>query len=107
MKCPICPDVVLSVGNREGIEIDYCPRCRGIWLDRNELDKIIERSARLDSDLHHESDRGRGSARAPEPHQGQHPPHFGSNNDSSHGNFRYQDPHRKKKGGWLGDLLDF
>ena len=45
MKCPICiyPDLVMT--SREGIEIDYCPQCRGVWLDRGELDKLIERSA--------------------------------------------------------------
>ncbi|MCB4824558.1 zf-TFIIB domain-containing protein [Roseicella sp. GB24] len=44
MPCPRCRvDLVMS--ERQGIEIDYCPRCRGVWLDRGELDKIIERSA--------------------------------------------------------------
>ena len=44
MKCPTCAiDLVMS--ERQGIEIDYCPTCRGVWLDRGELDKIIERSA--------------------------------------------------------------
>lgn len=43
MKCPVC-DISLSMSNREGIEIDFCPQCRGVWLDRGELDKIIERS---------------------------------------------------------------
>lgn len=43
MLCPICK-VALSMSSREGIEIDYCPQCRGVWLDRGELDKIIERS---------------------------------------------------------------
>ena len=43
MKCPTCAiDLVMS--ERSGIEIDYCPTCRGVWLDRGELDKIIERS---------------------------------------------------------------
>ena len=45
MACPVC-DVPLTMSDRQGIEIDYCPQCRGIWLDRGELDKIIERSAR-------------------------------------------------------------
>ena len=45
MKCPVC-DVDLSISDKQGIEIDYCPKCRGIWLDRGELDKIIERSSR-------------------------------------------------------------
>jgi uncharacterized protein len=44
MKCPTCKDVNLVMSERQGIEIDYCPECRGIWLDRGELDKIIERS---------------------------------------------------------------
>ena len=43
MKCPQC-DVVLVITDRQGIEIDYCPQCRGVWLDRGELDKIIERT---------------------------------------------------------------
>ncbi len=44
MLCPVCKDVRLEIAERKGIEIDYCPQCRGIWLDRGELDKIIERS---------------------------------------------------------------
>lgn len=45
MKCPVCANVNLVMSERQGIEIDYCPDCRGVWLDRGELDKIIERSA--------------------------------------------------------------
>ena len=45
MKCPTCPESVLVMTDRSGIEIDYCPTCRGVWLDRGELDKIIERAA--------------------------------------------------------------
>ena len=44
MKCPICPNSDLLMTERSAIEIDYCPQCRGVWLDRGELDKIIERS---------------------------------------------------------------
>lgn len=43
MKCPICA-TDLTMSERQGVEIDYCPKCRGVWLDRGELDKIIERS---------------------------------------------------------------
>lgn len=45
MKCPVCVDVDLSISSREGVEIDFCPQCRGVWLDRGELDKIIDRVA--------------------------------------------------------------
>jgi len=44
MNCPKC-NVNLVMSDRQGIEIDYCPNCRGVWLDRGELDKIIERSS--------------------------------------------------------------
>lgn len=43
LPCPICR-VNLVIAERQGIEIDYCPNCRGVWLDRGEIDKIIERS---------------------------------------------------------------
>lgn len=44
MQCPTC-NVPLSIADRQGVEIDFCPQCRGVWLDRGELDKIIERAA--------------------------------------------------------------
>ena len=44
MNCPNC-NITLVMSDKQGIEIDYCPQCRGIWLDRGELDKIIERAA--------------------------------------------------------------
>lgn len=44
MKCPTCPDSTLVMSDRQGVEIDHCPQCRGVWLDRGELDKVIERA---------------------------------------------------------------
>lgn len=46
MKCPACKDATLAITERQGIEIDYCPECRGVWLDRGELDKLVERAER-------------------------------------------------------------
>ena len=43
MKCPVCKDITLLMAEKKGVEIDYCPECRGIWLDRGELEKIIEK----------------------------------------------------------------
>ncbi len=57
MKCPI-DDTQLVMSHREGVEIDYCPQCRGVWLDRGELDKIIERSNATENDFARR-DRGR------------------------------------------------
>jgi Zn-finger nucleic acid-binding protein len=48
MQCPACA-TVLDMTERQGVEIDYCPQCRGVWLDRGELDKLIERSLAVPS----------------------------------------------------------
>ena len=48
MKCPSCEEL-LVMAERQGVEIDYCPKCRGVWLDKGELDKIIEKSAAAES----------------------------------------------------------
>lgn len=48
LKCPVCVTWDLKVSDRHGIEIDFCPNCRGIWLDKGELDKIISRAAALE-----------------------------------------------------------
>lgn len=49
MNCPVCPGVQLIIADRQGIEIDYCPQCRGVWLDRGELDKIIDRASPVET----------------------------------------------------------
>lgn len=61
MQCPLC-NVELLLSDRQGIEIDYCPKCRGIWLDRGELDKLIERATSPSTFLpamenHHQGER--------------------------------------------------
>ncbi len=88
MKCPSCNETLL-MSDKNGVEIDYCPNCRGIWLDRGELDKIIERSAdhyskreNYDSDYKHSSYDEQGKD-----HQNRHP--------------------SRKKESFLGDLFDF
>ena len=87
MQCPT-DGTTLTMSERSGIEIDYCPSCRGVWLDRGELDKIIERS------LTHQ-------APAPAPAQPQQAPYQGQRHQQPH-----QQPHRKKKESWLSELFD-
>ncbi|ASW01478.1 zf-TFIIB domain-containing protein [Paraburkholderia aromaticivorans] len=45
MKCPVCKTTDLLMTERRSIEVDYCPDCRGVWLDRGELDKLIAQDA--------------------------------------------------------------
>lgn len=52
MKCPRCGDADLMMSDRQGVEIDVCPRCRGVWLDRGELDKILERSRAYEAEAY-------------------------------------------------------
>jgi len=81
MKCPVCVEPELVMSERQGVEIDYCPKCRGVWLDRGELDKVIERA---------------GGGAAPPP--------------GEPGRRSREDPEavrRSRKRGFLGELFDF
>ena len=92
MRCPICPDIQLVIASREGIEIDHCPQCRGVWLDRGELDKIIDRAA------------SESLPPAPAPQQYAEPRHDAPRRDDRS---REQQPYRKKKKEhWLSELFD-
>jgi len=80
MQCPI-DGSQLVIAERSGVEIDYCPQCRGVWLDRGELDKIIDRSAQM----------------APPP-----PPRQMGGGQAYHGK-----PKKSKASSFLGELFDF
>lgn len=105
MKCPV-DDTQLAITERQGVEIDYCPTCRGVWLDRGELDKLIERAEsyqaprreerrdeRYDErERHYDDDDDRD-------HRGRNDYHNDNHHDNRHG--------KRKKEGFLGDLFDF
>ena len=55
MNCPV-DNTELRITDRQGIEVDYCPKCRGVWLDRGELDKLIERAAPLSGRIDRDDD---------------------------------------------------
>lgn len=57
MKCPRCESVVLDEADRSGITVDRCPSCRGIWLDRGELEKLMAREAGMDERRYRDRDR--------------------------------------------------
>lgn len=83
MKCPIDGET-LVMADRNGVEIDYCPTCRGVWLDRGELDKILERSAAPAASAPERA--------SPQRHSDERP---------------RQEPHRKKRSSFLDDIFDF
>lgn len=87
MKCPVC-SVDLVMSEKQGIEIDYCPKCRGVWLDRGELDKIIERTTSFQPEA---------ATRPPKEHYGHH------DKDQYHGS--YEQKKRRKKS-FFEDLFD-
>jgi Zn-finger nucleic acid-binding protein len=96
MRCPIDVETDLQMTDRQGIEIDYCPKCRGVWLDRGELDKIIERSASPEQPRYESQPRGR------EDHYSDRERNYSSDRER-----HYSKDYRKKRGGFLGDLFDF
>jgi Zn-finger nucleic acid-binding protein len=91
MLCPV-DRTPLVMSERQNIEIDYCPTCRGVWLDRGELDKIIERS-------------GAASAppRAADPPSSGHAPRPGFGGGYGSG---YEQPHKKRRKSFLEELFD-
>ncbi|MCJ7603577.1 MAG: zf-TFIIB domain-containing protein [Desulfobulbaceae bacterium] len=96
MKCPVCTTVDLLMSERQGVEIDYCPQCRGVWLDRGELDKVIERSTPAQMPpVPEERNRMQESMKYGDSH------HHG---DKHH---KYQDGKNYKKKSLLKDLFDF
>lgn len=88
MRCPRC-DVDLAMSERQGVEIDYCPKCRGVWLDRGELDKILDRSEQA-------------QPAAYSPPQPPRPAPFPGDDDR----WVHKHQHRRKKS-FLQDIFDF
>lgn len=93
MKCPV-DDTDLVMSERQNVEIDYCPKCRGVWLDRGELDKIIEK---VESEAPRQNIEQQ-PYQAPSYPQQQYNKH-GGGHDNGYG-------YKKKRGGFLGELFD-
>ncbi|BCM88255.1 hypothetical protein IAD21_00082 [Abditibacteriota bacterium] len=124
MNCPI-DNTPLAITERQGIEIDYCPKCRGVWLDRGELDKLTERSAQYETRRTHEDDcQGVPQGEYP-PQQAPYPQNQNQRQgsgpdiagivgdiinkglDKRHQPNESGGQHKRKKGGLLGELFDF
>lgn len=92
MKCPV-DGRELAITHREGIELDYCPECRGVWFDRGELDKVIERSNRDFEEYRREEPRRQERYE-----------------EKRYKEEKYRDeykPKKKKASSFLSDLLEF
>lgn len=92
MNCPNCK-TNLHISERQGVEIDFCPTCRGVWLDRGELDKIIQRNTN-ESRVAPWADEQRGEA----------PRYDSAGHEDDH---RYDRNKKKKRESFLGELFDF
>lgn len=89
MLCPVCK-VDLLLSEKQGIEIDYCPKCRGIWLDRGELDKLVEKSANVEDNFRLKERNTHANYR-----------------DDDDDKYRSQGYNKNKRKSFLGDLFDF
>jgi hypothetical protein len=100
MKCPVDGET-LVIADRSGVEIDYCPKCRGVWLDRGELDKIIDRAATVIP---------APAAPQPEAHRPEHyrdEDRFRDRRDDDDDDWKYRKGKRYKRESFLSDLFDF
>jgi Zn-finger nucleic acid-binding protein len=95
MQCPI-DQTTLSMTERQGIEIDYCPKCRGVWLDRGELDKLIESGSPTAT---------QNTAAPSPPRETYSEPRHDDRRYDSDDRHEYKKKHKKE--GFLKDLFDF
>lgn len=113
MRCPI-DNEALVIAERNGIEIDYCPKCRGVWLDRGELDKIIERGSQpqtvqrtLNSEIPQELlGRKRHHDYDDDDDDYKYKKHHHSGYDKHH-HYGHKKDYKHKAKSWLGDIFDF
>ena len=93
MQCPV-DGTTLAMADRQGVEVDYCPQCRGVWLDRGELDKLIEREASAGSAF---------PSREREPER----PRYRDDDDDDRHIGGYSGGHKRKKKGFLSEIFEF
>jgi uncharacterized protein len=118
MDCPV-DKTTLVMSERNGIEIDYCPQCRGVWLDRGELDKIIDRAGTTAPAA--QAQQAAAPQQQPPQQSYQQPPQAAPNygqqpsyqqppqqpyGQQPYGQQPYGQPYRKKKENWLSELFD-
>ena len=101
MKCPVCKDVTLLMTEKKGIEIDYCPECRGIWLDRGELEKLVEKEqeynkTNFEAPKHNDKDYEREEHSHHDYHQ-----KYKDDYDNN-----YYHKKRRKKDSFMGEIFD-
>lgn len=105
MKCPVCKNVTLVMAEKSGVEIDYCPECRGVWLDRGELEKIAER---MDGEgaVRHErrEERNPHEEKRSRKHEYEDEHHY--KNDKHIVYDKHGRPYKKKKSSVFGDIFD-
>ena len=100
MKCPHCVEAVLLMTDRQGVGIDYCPQCQGVWLDRGELDKLLERAADA-APVAPVASPMQAMPTAPHDASG----YKGDGRDGRDGYRRSDSDYRKKKS-WLNEIFD-
>ena len=104
MQCPVDGEV-LAMTHRNGVEIDYCPRCRGVWLDRGELDKIVEQSA-----ASAQSERPAAPVELREPRSArpaEQPRYRDDDDDDDDDDYRRRGRRPKRRESFLSELFDF
>ena len=95
MQCPV-DGTTLAMADRQGVEIDYCPQCRGVWLDRGELDKLIDREAAATAPV-----------AAPREQERERPRYRDDDDDDDRRSGGFGGGHKRKKKGFLSEIFEF
>jgi len=104
MNCPVC-DAKLRAAEKQGVEVDICPDCKGIWLDRGELEKLIELAANDGPVRHQSPERPVERQQVYEDDRRRHDDdHHGRDRDHDRGHGQ-QGGHQRRRGSWLGEIL--
>ncbi len=94
MQCPV-DGTTLAMADRQGVEVDYCPQCRGVWLDRGELDKLIDREASA------------APVAPPREREREQPRYRDDDDDDDRRLGGYGGGHKRKKKGFLSEIFEF
>lgn len=101
MKCPVCKDVTLLMSEKKGVEIDYCPECRGIWLDRGELEKLIDQEERY---IEKREEHRRDEREEYRDHRDARDYHDDHRDYNGYKDKHY--PHKRRKESFIGEIFD-
>lgn len=105
MKCPVCDESLREI-QKYGVNIDVCPGCKGVWLDRGELEKILDLAATDGPSREVRNDYSNSQRGDDRPDNPSRDHDHREKRDHDDRNYGQGQPHKKRRGSWLGDIFE-